>query len=93
MSLKPRTLIRLLERLDAFRRPEDLERFILACQADAQGRKGFGQTPYPQADYLRRVFQAAEQISAAAIVAEGKQGPAVGDELKARRIRAVRDLK
>ena len=92
MSLKPRTLVRLFERLDAFRRPADLERFILACQADAQGRKGFGQAPYPQADYLRRAFRAAGQISAAAIVAEGKQGLAVGDELKARRIRAVRDL-
>jgi tRNA nucleotidyltransferase (CCA-adding enzyme) len=93
MSLKPRTLVKLFERLDAFRRPDDLERFILACQADAQGRKGFSRTPYPQADYLRRTFQAASQISAAAIVAEGKQGQAVGDELRARRVRAVREAK
>lgn len=88
-SLKPRTLIRLFERLDAFRRPDDLERFILACQADAQGRKGFSHTPYPQADYLRQTFHAANKVSAAAIVAEGKRGQAVGDELKARRIHAV----
>ncbi len=93
MSLKPRTLVRLFERLDAFRRPDDLERFILACQADAQGRKGFSQTPYPQGDFLRLTFQAANQVSAAVIVAEGKQGQAVGDELKARRVRAVRDVK
>lgn len=91
MSLKPGTLLRLFERLDAFRRPDDLERFILACQADAQGRKGLSQTPYPQADYLRQTFQAASQVSAADIVAEGKRGQAVGDELKARRVRAVRN--
>ena len=92
MTLKPATLVRLFERLDAFRRPQDLEPFILACQADAQGRKGFEQAPYPQADYLRKAFQAAAQVSAAAIVAAGKRGQAVGDELKARRIRALRDL-
>lgn len=87
--LKPRTLIRLFERLDAFRRPDDLQRFILACQADAQGRKGFSQTPYPQAEFLRQAFQAASQVSVADIVADGKRGQAVGDELRARRIRAV----
>ena len=89
MSLRPRTLVRLFERLDAFRRPQDLERFILACQADAQGRKGFSHAPYPQADYLRQAFQAASRVSAADIAAEGKRGQAVGDELRARRIRAI----
>ncbi len=88
-TLTARALIRLFERLDAFRRPDDLERFILACQADAQGRKGLNQTPYPQAAYLRQAFQAASRVSAADIVAEGKRGQAVGDELRARRIRAV----
>jgi len=92
-ALKPRTLIRLFERLDAFRRPDDLQRFILACQADAQGRKGFSQAPYPQADYLRQAFRAASQISVADILATGKHGQAVGDELKARRIQALRSLK
>lgn len=93
LSLKPRTLLKLFERLDAFRRPDDLQRFILACQADAQGRKGFEHTPYPQADFLRQAFQAASQVSTADILAAGIQGQAVGEALKAGRVRAIRKIK
>ena len=44
-ELKPTTLLDTLEALDAFRRPERVEMFVLACEADARGRTGFEAAP------------------------------------------------
>ncbi len=63
-ELKPKTLVKLLNDLDAWRSPEDFERFLLACQADAQGRKGLEAQPYPQADFLRQIHTLTKDISA-----------------------------
>jgi tRNA nucleotidyltransferase (CCA-adding enzyme) len=59
---RPITILRLLEALDAFRRPQQMEQFLLSCEADARGRTGFEQHDYPQADLLRKAFAAAKQI-------------------------------
>ncbi|MEE3287745.1 MAG: multifunctional CCA addition/repair protein, partial [Pseudomonadota bacterium] len=37
-ELRPETVLKLLAGLDAFRNPDRVESFILACEADAQGR-------------------------------------------------------
>jgi len=55
-QLKPSTLLSLLESLDALRRPERLEKFLLACEADARGRTGFEEREYPQGDYLKSML-------------------------------------
>ena len=49
-SCVPQPCSTLLEQVDAFRRPERLERLILACEADARGRgPELRVAPYPQA--------------------------------------------
>ncbi|MFU8831639.1 MAG: multifunctional CCA addition/repair protein, partial [Wenzhouxiangella sp.] len=40
LELKPQTVLKLFQRLDIFRRPDRLERFLLACEADLRGREG-----------------------------------------------------
>ncbi len=67
LELKAATLLKLLERTDAFRRPERFEQFLLSCEADARGRTGLEDRPYPQADYLRGCFAAAAAVDIAAI--------------------------
>ena len=67
LQLRAKTLLKVLERSDAFRRPDRFEQFLLACEADARGRKGLEQRPYPQADYLRGAFSAAAAVDAGAI--------------------------
>lgn len=52
LELTPQTLIKLFKALDTQRRPQRLDVFLKACQADSQGRLGRGETPYPQADFL-----------------------------------------
>ncbi|EKE70240.1 multifunctional CCA addition/repair protein [Gallaecimonas xiamenensis] len=92
-ELKASTLVRLFDKLDAWRKPERVDKLALACIADYKGRTGFEQRPYPQADWLRSAFSAARQVDVKAIVAQGLKGPAVGDAVKAERIRLVQALK
>ena len=52
-ELKPGTLVDLLAALGAFKQLNQVADFVLACEADAKGRTGLENQPYPQADYLR----------------------------------------
>lgn len=63
LELRPVKVMALFERLDAFRRPDTLDVFLTACEADQRGRLGFEERAYPQADYLRASFAAARAIS------------------------------
>lgn len=86
LELTPKTLLGVLKSLDAFRRPERFELFCYCCQADAQGRTGLEQTPYPQAEYLRRALDQVRSISNAEIAAQGHTGAAFGQALHKQRL-------
>jgi tRNA nucleotidyltransferase (CCA-adding enzyme) len=83
-ELRASTLLELLERLDAFRKPARFELALQACECDARGRLGFEDAPYPQTDYLRAAARAAV-VSNADVLAAGFSGPAVGEEIARRR--------
>jgi len=67
LELRPGTLVELLERVDAFRRPDRFEEFLQACECDFRGRPGYEDKPYPAPDYLRQALQAAQAIEAAEV--------------------------
>lgn len=92
-ELRPVTLLKLLERLDAFRRPERLEQFVLACKADARGRPGHEDEPYPQGDYLLEAAKVAAAVDAKSLVAQGLRGPEIGEALREQRIDALAGFK
>ncbi len=91
-ELRPATLLKLFDALDAFRRPETFERFLLACEADARGREGFENTPCAEVDYLRRAFQAVAALTARDLP-PGLEGPAVGEALRDLRRRRLARFK
>ena len=93
LEARPATVLRLLERLDAFRQPQVLPGFLLACEADYLGRKGLGERPYPQADYLNRACVAATRIRARNLDLEGISGPEVGAELRRARVTAISEIR
>ncbi|HTT43780.1 MAG TPA: multifunctional CCA addition/repair protein [Steroidobacteraceae bacterium] len=92
-ELRAPTLLTLLENCDAFRRPERFAELLAACEADARGRTGLEQSPYPQADYLRRALATAAQVSLSAAERAGLTGPAIGEALRRRRLTALGELK
>jgi tRNA nucleotidyltransferase (CCA-adding enzyme) len=92
-ELRTATLLDTLHHLDAFRRPQRLEQFLLACEADFRGRLGYAEQPYPQADYFRRAFAAASQVEVATLLAEGFNGIKIKEELQRRRLHVLNQLK
>jgi tRNA nucleotidyltransferase (CCA-adding enzyme) len=67
LELRPGTVVELLERVDAFRRPERFDDFLLACECDFRGRPGYEAKPFPAPDYLRQALAAAQAIDAGAV--------------------------
>lgn len=91
-ELRLGTLLSTLKALDAFRRPERFEQFLLACEADARGRLGLEQRPYPQADYFRSIHAAAANANPQTLVAEGLRGEALGLALDRLRLAKIAEI-
>jgi tRNA nucleotidyltransferase (CCA-adding enzyme) len=87
-ELKDKTVLKVLEKADAFRRPDRFEQFLVACEADARGRAGLEDREYGQADHLRRALHAAQTIDTRAAAA-GHDGPAAGAAIRRERLRAI----
>jgi len=92
-ELRPDTLLKVLDRTDAFRRPERFEKFLLACEADSRGRKGLEENAYPQADYFRAAFAAANEVEIGDLTEAGLSGADIGREISSRRLRAITQFK
>jgi tRNA nucleotidyltransferase (CCA-adding enzyme) len=88
-ELRASTILKMLERVDAFRRPERFRKFLLACEADARGRTGFEERPYPQAAWLDGAFKAAAKVSAREFAREGLEGAQIGEALRRKRLQAI----
>ena len=91
-ELRADTLLRVLERTDAFRRKDRFEQFLLACEADARGRTGFEDQAYPQADYFRAAHAAAAEVDAARLATPGLSGAEIGEKLRQERLRKVKSF-
>ena len=92
-SLDAAATLRLLERCDALRRPERFEQAMLACECDARGRSGRADEPYPQRVRLQAALRAVLAVDATAAaaraVAQGAQGPAIGEAVRQARLAAL----
>lgn len=88
-ELRPATLLEKLEVLDAARRPERFEKFLLSCEADARGRPGHEDTPYPQSDIFRAALRAYNSVDAQPLATAGLKGEAIAQELRKQRLSAI----
>ena len=86
-------LVRLLERCDAFRKPQRFVAVLLACECDARGRLGLHESPYPPRQRLAGVLKAAQSVMTSVIAeaaqAEGLDGKKIGERVHAARVTAV----
>jgi tRNA nucleotidyltransferase (CCA-adding enzyme) len=92
-ELRPATVLKLLETVDAFRRPDRFAEFLLACESDARGRTGLESKPYPQRDYLLRARDAAAAVTLTEEERQSLKGPFLGERLREKRLAAVTALK
>lgn len=91
-ELKPKTILAVLLALDAFRKPQQFEHFLLACEADCRGRPGYETAAYPNKSYFQRCLNACRAIDIKPILQQGKKGKAIADALNMARIHAIRTV-
>jgi tRNA nucleotidyltransferase (CCA-adding enzyme) len=89
-ELRPETLLKILEKLDAFRQPERFQKFLTACEADARGRKGFTENAYPQAEKMRQALNIAKAVDIKPLIAAGLTGEKLGVKIKKLRSKAIK---
>lgn len=86
-------LVRLLERCDAFRKPQRFADVLLACECDARGRLGLEESAYPQRARLLGALAAAQAVATQPIaeqaMAAGQNGKHVGELIHKARVAAV----
>jgi tRNA nucleotidyltransferase (CCA-adding enzyme) len=92
-ELRASTLLKLLETVDAFRRPERFRELLTACESDARGRSGLEDQPYPQRDYLLRARDAAAAVALSEEELQSLKGPFLGERLREKRLAAITVVK
>ena len=89
LELKPSTVVKTLEQLDAFRKPQRFEKFLLASEADERGRPGHENKSFQQGSYFRNSFKAAQQVDVKALVQQGYSNKELADKIREERIKLV----
>ncbi|OGB00307.1 MAG: multifunctional CCA tRNA nucleotidyl transferase/2'3'-cyclic phosphodiesterase/2'nucleotidase/phosphatase [Burkholderiales bacterium RIFCSPHIGHO2_12_FULL_61_11] len=86
-------VVRLLERCDAFRKPQRFADILLACECDARGRHGFENAAYPQRQRLLQALTAAQSVATDQVAADaqaaGQSGQQIGQWIHQARVAAV----
>lgn len=94
-ELNAAALVRLLERCDAFRKPQRFCEVLLACECDARGRLGQAESPYPPGPRLSAALSAAQGVAthliAETAIAAGASGKNIGKLIHLARVEAVRE--
>ena len=89
------TLVKMLERCDAFRKPARFTDLLIASECDSRGRTGFEDRPFPQRVFLQIVLAAAQSVDGGEIAAKvtatptDKPADAIAQAIRAARVAAV----
>ncbi|QJT82735.1 multifunctional CCA addition/repair protein [Kosakonia sp. MUSA4] len=91
--LQPKTIVKLFDSIDAWRKPQRVEQIALTSEADVRGRTGFEACDYPQGRLLREAWEVARAVPTKAVIEAGFKGAEVREELTRRRIAALAEWK
>ncbi|UGA54396.1 multifunctional CCA addition/repair protein [Vibrio sp. VB16] len=88
-ELKPATFLKILNKLDVWRKPDKLNLVLLACVADHRGRKDHEDLPYPQRSIFEDAYKSALSVDVQDVIKDGFEGQHIREELDKRRIEAI----
>lgn len=88
-EFKNTTLVKFLERIDAYRRPDRFKEFIIACEADSKGRLGFEDSEYPQREFLLKAYELTKAIDVKPLMEEGLTGLKLANAIHAERVKRL----
>lgn len=89
-QLRPATMVKLLERCDAFRRPQRFELMLAACECDFHGRPGRTAASYVAANVWRNARAAAAAVDAGAVARACTDKRRIPEQVHAARVAAVK---
>ncbi len=92
-TLRPATILKLFKGIDLFRRPEVLEPFLLACEADARGRLGLENDSYASSDWLRELAPLVLNITASQFADKDYAGKQLGEAIDQARLHTIATYK
>lgn len=92
-QLPPPRILAGLEAVDAFRRPERFEQFLLAAEAVSRAKPGRAAWPHPQREYLHTALLQARAITARDLTKVRLEGKALAEELNNHRRAAISKVK
>jgi tRNA nucleotidyltransferase (CCA-adding enzyme) len=92
-ELRDATVLELLARCDAFRKPERIAQLARVCEADKRGRLGSSEHDYPQGRELQRLHAAALAVNARELAEGTLTGPEIGLALKKARLLAIQQAR
>lgn len=90
-ELRASTLLDLLSRCDALRKPQRFAQMLDACVADARGRPSFERTAYPQREMLLSALAAVRAVDAGAVALSVADKAKIPDHVRAARLAALHD--
>jgi len=91
-EVKPKTVLKTLNALDAFRKPQRFEQFLLACTADSHGRPGYENYDYKQAPFFSLLRQKTARVDVQEIIRDGFENEKIAEELYRRRLNVVKEM-
>jgi tRNA nucleotidyltransferase (CCA-adding enzyme) len=89
LELRPRSILRLLEAVDAFRRPERLHYFAEACESDARGRLGMESRDYSNRQLLLGCASTAMKVDTKPLLDEGYRGIKLAEQIRRVRLQRI----
>jgi tRNA nucleotidyltransferase (CCA-adding enzyme) len=89
-EIKPKTLLKVLNKTDAFRKPERFEAFLIACIADSHGRLGYEDYDYQQAPFFSKMLKKTTNVNVQEIIKDGFEKEQIKEELYLRRLNALK---
>jgi len=90
-ELKPATMVSLLEKTDALRRPERFRQLLDTCLCDFTGRLGWEDRPYDSPARLLSALAAVNRVEAGKIAAACADKSSIPERIQQARIAAVKE--
>lgn len=91
-QLNPKTVLKILQKTDAIRRPLRFEQILHVCVADIRGKLGFHKQPYPQLRHWQTLLEAATNINAAAIAYAQSRPELIAPAIEQARLQQITPL-
>jgi tRNA nucleotidyltransferase (CCA-adding enzyme) len=88
-ELHPKTILKLFNQLDVWRKPEILDDFLMVCEADYKGRLSFENRSYPQRLFLKKLMTELLDIDVQKWIKKGLKGIKIKEAIHKHRIAII----